>query len=176
MDWSTIGKAVAGAAPILAGALTGPLAPVAMAAGGILASFLGVEPTPQAVQAALTPEALVRIKELEIQKEDILLKYQAQQVNADLENTKSARDREVHMAQAGMGFASWGPPAIISAVITVGFFLVLFRYMEMKASDLPINDGFLILLGALCTAFMAVVNYYLGSSLGSTLKTMQRGK
>lgn len=82
MDWKDIGSAVSKVAPVLSGVLTAtgigaPVAAVVSAAGGMLASFLGVEATPEAVGAAIQdPATLIKVRELEIQQQDRLLTYQ----------------------------------------------------------------------------------------------------
>lgn len=118
----------------------------------------------------LPPEIVVRLREIEEQHFDRILTWRERMVDADLQNVKDARAREVETGKAGLGFASWGPPAVISLVVTVGFFLVLNRYLEIKAEGGTTPDGLGIMLGALASGFLAVINYYLGSSLGSTLK------
>ena len=50
MQWSDIGKVLGGIAPTLGGVLLGPMG---SAAGQILATALGTDPTPEAVQAKL---------------------------------------------------------------------------------------------------------------------------
>lgn len=175
MDWKDIGSKVISVAPLIGGALGGPVGAIATAAGGLLASFLGVEASPTAVNGALTSDNIVRLKEMELKHEEAFLSWQNQQVQADLENVKSARNREVMMAKAGMGFASWGPPALISLVIVGGFFVILWLYMAAKMEGQQPNDGLMILMGALASAFLTVVNYYLGSSLGSSMKNSPPG-
>ena len=53
-------------------------------------------------------------------------------------------------------------------IVTVGFFAMLWLVLSGGKSEL--GDAGLMLLGTLASAFGAVVNYYLGSSLGSTSK------
>lgn len=65
MNWSKIGKTIGSAAPLVGGLLGGPLGGVA---GSLVASALGVDASPHAVDNALSsdPAALARIRELEI--------------------------------------------------------------------------------------------------------------
>lgn len=170
MEWKDVGKTVASIAPVLGTVLGGPVGLIAGAAGSLIANVLGVESDPKAVQAAVAadPEAIVKLKQIEADHQSRLLDWQAQQIQADLENVKSARDREVKMVQAGAVIASWLPPALISTIVSLGFFVVLYKYLEAP-NDM--GDGAMLLLGTLAAAFSAVVNYYLGSSLGSAQKT-----
>lgn len=64
MEWSDIGKTVASAAPLLGGALGGPLG---AAAGSLISSFFGVDDTPEAVDEAIRkdPNAIIKLKQIE---------------------------------------------------------------------------------------------------------------
>lgn len=169
MDWKSVGKTVAKAAPILGTVLGGPVGAVAGAAGSLLASFLGVEPDPQAVaQAVRDPETMLKLKELEAAHQARLLDWQTKQLEAEVENVKSARAREVELAKAGHGGA-WAT-TVVAGIVTVGFFIMLYLVLR-PPENFEIGQAATLLLGSLATGFGAVVNYYLGSSLGSTRKT-----
>lgn len=172
MEWRDVGQVVAKAAPLVGFVVGGPVGAIAGAAGALVASVLGCEATPDAVSAALAgnPEAAVKLREIESAERVRLLEWQADQLRAELENVKDARAREVAMAQAGAGFAAWGPPAVIAAVVAVGFFVMLWVALSLPG-DKPMGETLAMLLGSLGAAFGAVVNYYLGSSLGSAQKT-----
>lgn len=166
MEWKDVGAVVAKVAPVLGGALGGPVGAIAGAAGQLVASFLGVTADPAAVNTALAdPETLVKMRVLEIQEQGQLLAWQAAQLDAERLNTQDARAMAVNMVAAGnpMGAIC---PALISVIVVVGFFWMLNRVLTAEA----VNEPALLLLGSLGTAFGAVVNYYLGSSLGSFRK------
>ena len=165
MNWKDVGMVAAKAAPILGAALGGPVGAVAGAAGTLLASVLGVEATPEAVLGKLAdPQSAVMLQELELRRQDRLLSWQEEQLAAELADTKNARAREV--ALAGIGHAASYATSLVALVVVVGFFWMLAGVMEQK----EVNEPTLLLLGALGTAFGSVVNYYLGSSLGSFRK------
>lgn len=167
MGWAEIGKVVAKAAPVLGAVLGGPVGAVAGAAGALLSSVLGVDSDPEAVTKALAdPETLVKLKQLESDERQRLLEWQSTQLTAELENVKSAREREVELAKAGHG-ASWAT-SIVSCIVTVGFFVML--YLVISGGKAELGDAGLMLLGTLATGFGAVINYYLGSSIGSAAK------
>ncbi len=167
MSWADVGKAVAKVAPVLGGVLGGPVGAIAGAAGALVSSFLGVDADPEAITKAMAdPETLVKLKQLESDERQRLLEWQSTQLNAELENVKSAREREVALAQAGHG-ASWAT-SIVSCIVTVGFFVML--YLVISGGKAELGDAGLMLLGTLATGFGAVINYYLGSSLGSASK------
>ena len=168
MEWADVGRAVAKTAPVLGSVLGGPVGAIAGAAGSLIASALGCEPDPEAVQRTIaqSPDLLLKLKDLEIQQQAQILQWQNQQIQAELSDRMSARDREVELAKSGHG-ASWAT-SIVSVIVTVGFFAMLWLVLSGGKSEL--GDAGLMLLGTLASAFGAVVNYYLGSSLGSTSK------
>ncbi|MDB5541826.1 MAG: hypothetical protein JWQ89_3553 [Devosia sp.] len=67
MNWADIAGAVGKTAPILGALLGGPAGLALNAAGSIVASVLGVAPTPDAVSQALTinPDAAVKLAQIE---------------------------------------------------------------------------------------------------------------
>ena len=69
MDWKEIAGTVAKSAPILGALLSAtPAGAVISAAGALIGSVLGVEATPDAIgaQIAANPEALVKLREIEV--------------------------------------------------------------------------------------------------------------
>jgi len=172
LTWSDVGKTVAKAAPVLGAVLGGPVGAVVASAGALAASALGTEPEPEAVEAALkaSPDALLRLKELEGQQQARLLDWQTAQLNAELGNVQGARQREVELVKAG-SITGWST-SIVACLVTVGFFGMLYLVLTQGKSEL--GEPGILLLGSLSTAFGSVVNYYLGSSLGSALKEQYR--
>jgi hypothetical protein len=59
-------------------------------------------------------------------------------------------------------------PEVLSFVITIGFLGVLFYMLTMEAKP---SESLLIMLGSLGTAWVAVVNFWFGSTAGSSPKT-----
>lgn len=88
MNWSDVGKIVGRAAPVVGGLLGGP---AGASVGSLLATTLGVDPTPESVDAALgrDPEAFAKIAEL--------------QINAKVELQKLAVMAELQLYQAEAG-------------------------------------------------------------------------
>jgi len=78
----------------------------------------------------------------------------------------SARAREVAMARAGM--RDWTTP-ILSMVVTVGFFalLICIFFYPIEGSMKSIAE---VMIGSLGTAWLMIIAYYFGSSLGSRKK------
>lgn len=168
MDWQDIAGTVARAAPVLGAVLGGPVGAVATAAGGLLASVLGVEAQPSAVAQAITadPEAMLKLRQIEADERARLLDWQTEQVRAELENVKDARAMAVELRRSG-DIMSTLAPALISLVVVLGFFGMLYAVLNVELKN---TEASLLLLGTLSTGFGAVLNYYLGSSLGSFRK------
>ena len=79
-----------------------------------------------------------------------------------VENTKDARSMQV--------ITRSNVPALLSVLITVGFFGILVGMLlgVLSATD---NQALMIMLGALGAAWGAVINYFFGSSADSGRKT-----
>ena len=60
--------------------------------------------------------------------------------------------------------------AFVSAVVVIGYYVTLWMAISLPP-ERPLGEVLASLIGALSMAFGAVVNYYLGSSIGSTHKT-----
>jgi len=159
MDFISVIK---GLAPMLGTALAGPL-------GGAAASFiadkLGIETkTIDAVtdvlnSGKLTPEQIINVKLAEIEFKKFLETNKIDLEKLNLDNTKSARGMQI-------ATKSW-VPASLSMVITIGFFGIL---GFMMTSEYVSSEPLLVMLGSLGTAWVAIVNYWFGSSFGSQKK------
>jgi uncharacterized membrane protein len=166
-DWKAVVKTVA---PALGTMLGGPLGGIAATA---ITSALGIEAdsTEDQIAAAVrtaTPEQLLALKNAEnqfkVDMERIGLDYE--KVAAD--DRDSARKREVTLSQAG-DLIGARATHVVATIVTIGFFVVLFVVLGGKVST--DNQAALLLLGTMSAGFGAVVQYYLGSSLGSKVKT-----
>ena len=61
-------------------------------------------------------------------------------------------------------------PALLSLLIVLGFFVLLWGLLSgnLKADE---SQALYILLGTLATAFVQVMNYWFGTTIGSSQKT-----
>jgi len=152
-------------APTIATAVGGPLAGMATRAisEALLGRPDGTEQELQMAAAAATPDQLlalkkaeqdftVRMRELEIDMERIS--------NADRD---SARKREVDTKDL--------TPKILAALVTTGYFGVLFYMLTHGLPTTGGSEAMLVMLGTLGTAWGGVIAYYFGSSAGSKEKT-----
>lgn len=163
MNLSESFKSVIGSiAPVIGTALGGPVGGAAFAA--ISESLLGEVTTDvKKIEKALaeaTPEQLAALKKVDndfdvrMKELDINLEELAQA------NTANARQREIAIKDK--------IPAILAILVTAGFFSVL-GFMLYSGTDQQ-SDALLVMLGALGTAWGAIMNYYFGSSAGSAKK------
>jgi hypothetical protein len=152
-----------GLVPLIGNALGGPLGG---AAAAFVAEKMGISnKTVEGISSALTegklnPEQISQLKlaELDFKKFLEQNKIDLEKIHAD--NTKSAREMQAASKSK--------TPEILSFVITVGFFGVLSYMLTMEAKP---GESLLIMLGALGTSWAAVVNFWFGSTAGSSRKT-----
>jgi len=175
MDWKDIVAKVTSAAPLV-GSLFGPAGTIVGSGIKLLASALGVEPTQDAVIAEISnnPEALLKLKGLEMTHKVELEKLVIQRIQMDYADVQSARDRETKIVQAtgkkdyNLYILAW---TIIGGYFGLTGMLLYFSYAGKPIVD---NTGVLfMLLGTLSTAFGLVVGYFFGSSKGSADKSME---
>lgn len=81
---------------------------------------------------------------------------------------QNARNMMIKLAEAGHWAAAG--PVIISLVVSIGFFAMLWIVLKVKVPD-GSADLANILLGGLSISFGQVINYWCGSSKGSADKT-----
>lgn len=169
MDWSSIVKTVA---PWIGTALGGPLGGMAVEAA---ANALGLsDKTTDAVKQAIsgaTPEQMLALKKAD---QDFALQMQAlgfKQV-ADLEAI-AAGDRKDARA---MQIAQRSPvPALLSIMVTIGYFGVLLGMMT-KWLTVADSQALLIMLGSLGTAWGMVMAFWFGTTRASEVKTEMLAK
>lgn len=159
-----IKRAIAGAAPQIAGALGGPLAGVAVSA--LAKAIFGTEDVSEAdLEIALTnatPDQLLALKRAENEFRIAIRDAYIEEQRIHASDRDSARRRQ-HMMN------DWAP-SVLGVLIIFGFFIVLAAMLSQRLPD-GAETEFSIMLGALATMTAAVVNYFFGSSAGSKEKT-----
>ncbi len=158
-DWKNLFRSVA---PAIGTALGGPLGG---AAAAFLADKLGVESkTVEAVtevlnSGKLSPEQIEKVKLAEIDFNKFLESNKIDMAKINVDNTKDARQMQMTTRSV--------MPAVMSVIITIGFFGIL---GYMLTDDYKSSEPLLVMLGSLGTAWVAVVNFWFGSSHGSMQK------
>lgn len=167
MNWTDFLKTLA---PTLASAALGPLGGIAVAAIG---NAMGIdEPTQDKIAKAftsgqLTPEALERIKVLELQyqndEKERGFKYaelEFKHVEANSKDRDSARQMQI-ATHSKM-------PAILTILVTIGFFSVLGALLAKP--ELKANEIVLVMVGQLSAVWGACVAFYVSTTYSSANK------
>ncbi len=159
-DWKDVIKTVA---PALATVLGGPIAGAAV--GALSKAVLGKEGGTQDELAAAisgaSPDVLARIKEAEAKLKSDLANAGVKLEELDVQDRASARQREIELHDPTTRWL-----AIFYTAIYFAALWSVWRY-EVPPS---MNDTLNLLLGALTAAQAAIMNYYFGSSAGSSRK------
>lgn len=146
-------------APTIATALGGPLAGMAVAA---LSKALAIDP--EKVTDVIKAGKLNADQVASIQLAELELKAQESKMGLDFE-ALAVQDRgsarNMQMVAPSM------IPALLSVLITAGFFGILFMLMTGKVAT---SDALMIMLGALGTAWASIIAFYFGSSASSRNK------
>lgn len=165
-DWKAALRTVA---PGLAAAAGGPMvgAAVKVLGDALLGNPNATEDdVAAAISQGLKPEQIVALREAENTFKLEMERIDLQREQASLQDVQSARQQTVALAQAGSGI-SWAP-VVISAIITVGFFICVFLLFVIDREWSERQAGLLnTLFGGLLLGFGQVCNYWLGSSAGS---------
>lgn len=174
MDWSKVASHIGGSAPLLAGLIGGPGGLGASAAAAIISHALGTPGDPAFVEAALdAPGALEKIRLAESANSLQLQQLVVTAAQARLAHeTDMARLRTSHHAKtSAMGTANrdW-VPKVLAMTVTVGFFGIL-MLMALQPLPTPNRDLVNVIVGALGTAWISIIGYYFGTSVGSMRKT-----
>lgn len=162
MNWSDVANVIGKAAPLVGSVLGGP---AGAGIGVMVASALGVENTPEAVNAALgNPEALIRIKELESSDRQHLLSVQVESLRLELADIQNAR---------AMHKDSYMPAVVTVALMVIcGSMLYALLFMAIPEGNKDILiQSFGTMLGFLGSA----IAFWVGTTVNSQRKTAMLG-
>ncbi len=105
--------------------------------------------------------------EFNLKVQETLAKIGQEELNAYMSDMQSAREREVKVnTDPNSSWLTRNVASILALGITIGFFTML---IWMLVSDVPVSnkDILNIMIGSLGTAWVGIVGYYFGSSVGS---------
>lgn len=167
--WDSIKPFVSRFAPIVGAALGGPLGG---AAGTILASALGVKDAdPKSIEQAIKSGSLTgdQILALRQAEDSFALQMKQLEINSVEDMEKLAVGDRESARQREMTVKDW-TPRLLAYGVTIGFFglLGLTAFHKMPPENASVVN---IMIGSLGAAWLAVMNYYFGSSAGSAQKT-----
>ncbi|MEX3556415.1 MAG: hypothetical protein VB131_07695 [Burkholderia gladioli] len=155
-----IGAAATGNVPMLVGL-------AAQSVGDALG--IKVDAEPQAIAGALagaTPEQLAAVRRADqdfaLKMQELGFKDAADLARIDADDRTNARNREIAAHDTLT-------PRALACFVTSGFFGAL-GYLLIEGKSPNGGDALLVMLGALGTAWTAIVGYYFGSSAGSASK------
>jgi hypothetical protein len=163
-------KILGAVAPTLATAILGPVGGLAVQ---VLGDALGIDqPTQEKIKDAfqsgqMTGEQIVAVK----QAEQAFL-VRCKELDIDLEKVH-AGDRD--SARGMQKETKSRIPGTLAILVTLGFFGVL-GWLLIGGKPAQGGDALLVMLGALGTAWGAIVQFYFGSSAGSAAKNEMLGR
>jgi len=166
-DWKALVKSIA---PTIGTALGGPLGGVA---GLALTKALGVsdaaakdEPALAAAIQGASPDQLLSLKQADqdfaLQMEKLGFQNLEALEAISAGDRANAREREIKTQD-------W-TPKVLGITITIGFFGLL-SWLLCREPPEKSRDILNIMMGSLGSAWIGVVSYYFGSSVGSARKT-----
>ncbi|WP_120510963.1 hypothetical protein [Photobacterium salinisoli] len=166
--WDKVKALLAGSAPLVGSLLGGP---AGGAVGTMVASALGVESTPEAIEAALRtdPDALLKIRQLESDERVALRKLKLQETGLllDFEKAKLA-DTQNARQQHRDHWMPWALTLTLSVMVSGMFASLFFGNPPQDYAQVLI-----MIAGTVMGAFGTGVAFWLGSSQGSVTKSKQ---
>ncbi|MDH5327770.1 MAG: holin family protein [Gammaproteobacteria bacterium] len=153
MDWSAVGKTVAGFAPLLGSAL----GPAGTALGGLIASAFGVDNNPDAIQKAIQadPQAALKLREIEsnnaTELQRIVLANESKQletVNATMRAEAASADKFTRRWRPTFGYVMAFTWTMQTLLIVVG---VLYAIIARPENSGDIITALGTMIGALST-------------------------
>ncbi|MFM0240749.1 hypothetical protein [Paraburkholderia phytofirmans] len=174
MDWSKVASNIGSSAPLLAGLVGGPIGVGVTAAAAIISHALGTPSDPGVVELALNdPSALEKVRQAESANSLQLQQLMVTAAQASLAHESDmARIQAADRADAramGISNKDW-VPKVLAMAVTAGFFgiLLLMAFQPLPGTN---KDLVNVIVGALGTAWISIIGYYFGTSVGSMRKT-----
>jgi hypothetical protein len=161
MNWSDLGKTIAGFAPLLGTVVGGP---AGGAIGSVIASAFGVEDKPSAIANAISkdPEAAIKLRKIELDNKTELEKIAMEITKAEIADKQNARKENKHSNM----------PAILSGVLSlviIGIIYLLFYTPVPEES----KDVLFVILGAVMKEWGGAMQYWFGTTRSSANKDMK---
>jgi len=172
MNWKDISNVVSEVAPTLGTILGGP---AGGSIGSAISSLLGVDDAPEKVVEVLktNPDALLKLKEYEMQYKGKLQELQLENVKSVMDDIQNARNRQIkHEKATGTSDINL---YVLAWIVVFGFFTLLGLTFFIAIPD-DSNGVVFTLFGTLSTGFGMVLQYFFGSSAGSKMKTTMMTK
>jgi hypothetical protein len=161
MDWSELGEAIAGYAPLLGGVIGGP---AGGAIGSIVASVFGVQNKPEAILEAVKadPEAAVKLRMIELDNKAELQKIAVELAKAEIIDKQNARKENKHSAV----------PALLSAVLSMVIVVIIYLLFYTPVPE-GSKDVLFMLLGVVVKEWGNAMQYWFGTTRSSENKDLK---
>ena len=157
MDLKSLGKTIIGlGAPLLGSVIAGPAGTII---GQVVADMFGGDindPDDILKRIRNDPESAIKLRQIQADEAVNLQRFAFLQAELAVKNTVDARANNVASKTVF--------PEVISVMILIGFFGCVYWIAVYPQENFD-KDILNILLGVIGSAFAAVVNYWLGSSM-----------
>ncbi|APA88248.1 hypothetical protein BJG93_22975 [Paraburkholderia sprentiae WSM5005] len=174
MDWSKVATNINSTAPLLAGLVGGPVGLGVTAAAAIISHALGTPSDPTYVEPALNdPGALEKIRRAEnansLQLQQLMVTAAQSSLAHESDLARIATSDIASARAMGVADRDW-VPKVLAMAVTTGFFgiLLLMAFQPLPGTN---KDLVNVIVGALGTAWISIIGYYFGTSVGSMRKT-----
>lgn len=174
MDWTKVASNINSTAPLLAGLVGGPVGLGVTAAAAIISHALGTPSDPAFVEPALNdPGALEKIRQAEsansLQLQQLMVTAAQSSLAHDADMARISTSDIASARAMGVANRDW-VPKVLAMAVTTGFFgiLLLMAFQPLPGTN---KDLVNVIVGALGTAWISIIGYYFGTSVGSMRKT-----
>lgn len=158
MNWKALGKKVSQYAPVAGTLLAGP---AGAKVGVLLASALGVDNAPAAINQAIKsdPEAALKLRQMELDNSQVLAEISLELTRAELGDKANAREQHKHSRM----------PAVITFLLTLMVSGLLFGIFTDAIPD-DNRDMAMMMFGQVFTLWGASVTYWVGTTRSNAEK------
>jgi len=162
MNWSELGKTIAGYAPLLGGVVGGP---AGAGIGSVIASAFGVEDNPNAVLNAIKkdPQAAIKLKKIELDHKVELEKITLKMAKIEIGDKQNARVNNKHSNM----------PAVLSVVLTI-FIIGIVSALFYTEPPEGAREVLFMLLGVVIKEWSNSLHYWYGTTRSSANKDMKK--
>ena len=182
--WDKIKELIGDSAPVVGGLLGGP---AGATVGGLISKALGVENNASAIEAELVnnPDALVKLRELEMSKEIAVLKsqydnkvednrHEEHYANVNVGDKQNARgNNHLYELQTDIGKRIFVQTSIIVPLLIMINILLISYANDLKLGEAMISMVSTLIGIALNNAYrerQSMIEFLFGSSIGSRMK------
>jgi hypothetical protein len=163
--YTAVASLIEPVAPLLAGLIRGQFRPGVTAAAAIISHALGTPSDPAFVESALNdPGALEKIRQAE--RANVL---QLQQLVVTAAQERLAHESVMALLEASDQANRDWVPKVLAMTVTAGFFgvLLLMAFQPLPSAN---KDLVNVIVGALGMAWVGIIGYYFGTSVGPMRK------